>query len=185
MHGLTPFQTVGPYFAILLRSRRDSRMAASETPRQITIEGLLLDGAGTPISDGLIEIWQADAQGVFRHPDDPRSAGADPGFHGHGWCHTGTEGQFAFRTVKPGRVPGPDGPLQAPHVLVSVMARGILARYLTRCYFEDEPTNEQDAVLQCVPAPRRSTLVARCTESGSYRFDIVLQGARETVFFDV
>ena len=160
-------------------------MITGEAPEQVLIEGVLLDGADASIPDGLIELWQADAEGRYAHPDDPKGADAERQFSGYGWCHTGTDGEFAFRTIKPGRVPGPDDRSQAPHVLVSIMARGILSRYVTRLYFDDEPTNDGDPVLNLVPPARRDTLVACRSGQGRYRFDIRLQGPRETVFFDI
>lgn len=175
---LTPFSTVGPFFKLLVRDRPEGtdRLVTDRArgPR-ITIEGTLVDGAGAPIDDGLIEIWQADADG--RYEDDPA-------FRGFGRAATGPSGSFRFDTVKPGRVRGTDGGLQAPHMLVGVMARGIMSRCWTRLYFEDEPSNAEDAVLSLVPPERRATLLARALGDGRYRFDIVVQGTNETVFFD-
>ena len=135
--------------------------------------------------DALVETWQADGNGRYRHPDDRRAQPVDPTFSGYGWAHTRADGGFTFETIKPGRVPGPDGGEQAPHVLVSVMARGILTRFVTRMYFEDEASNAQDAILALVPEARRQTLIARRSGEGRYRFDLVMQGPGETVFFDV
>jgi protocatechuate 3,4-dioxygenase alpha subunit len=184
--GLTPFQTIGPFFEVLLR-RREPCLQISEGAEglRIRIHGALADGDGRPIADGLIETWQADARGRYRHPDDPRPADADPAFQGYGWCHTDAEGRFEFETVKPGAVAAANGRMQAPHVLVSVMARGVLTRYVTRIYFEDEAANAGDPVLALVPPGRRDTLIAGRVEPGVYRFDIRVQGGRETVFFDV
>jgi protocatechuate 3,4-dioxygenase alpha subunit len=151
---------------------------------RIAIEGVLFDGAGSPMPDGLIEIWQADANGRYAHPDDPQSAEADPSFSGYGWRHTTAEGGFRFDTIKPGAVEAPDGRMQAPHIMVSVMGRGILTRFITRLYFEDEAANDRDPILALVPVARRDTLIARRTAEGSYRFDIRIQGPGETVFFD-
>jgi protocatechuate 3,4-dioxygenase alpha subunit len=160
-------------------------MVTPETRGQrISIEGVLYDGAGAPIPDGLVEIWQADADGRYAHPDDPRGTSADPSFYGYGWRHTGDAGEFRFDTIKPGRVAAPGGDRQAPHILVSVMGRGILTRFITRLYFDDEAANAQDAILQLVPEARRQTLIAHTTSPGQYRFDIRLQGGNETVFFD-
>ena len=183
--GVSPFQTVGPFFYMFLRTRVPLVMVTPETRGQrISIEGVLYDGAGAPIPDGLVEIWQADADGRYAHPDDPRGTSADPTFCGYGWRHTGAAGDFRFDTIKPGRIAAPGGDDQAPHVLVSVMGRGILTRFITRLYFDDEAANAQDAILALVPEARRQTLVARTTSPGQYRFDIRLQGADETVFFD-
>jgi len=192
---VSPFQTVGPYFDIFLRNRVPLRMVTPETRGQrISIDGVLYDGAGMVIPDGLVEIWQADADGRYAHPDDPRGASADPSFYGYGWRHTDAAGGFHFDTIKPGRIAAPSsspsapspggGGQQAPHIMVSVMGRGILTRFITRLYFDDEGANAQDPVLQLVPEARRRTLIARTTSPGQYRFDIRLQGADETVFFD-
>ena len=183
MSSLTPFSTVGPFFKLLVRHQPEGAatlVAPDIEGRHITIEGALLDGAGAPIDDGLIEIWQADADGRYPHSAD----GVERAFAGFGRVATGAPGTFAFRTIKPGRVAGPDGRMQAPHILVSVMARGIMSRCWTRLYFDDEAVNDDDPVLQLVPAARRATLIARSIGDGRYRFDIVVQGERETVFFD-
>jgi protocatechuate 3,4-dioxygenase alpha subunit len=184
--GLTPFQTIGPFFDVLLRTRGPCRQVSADARgERVRIEGRLLDGGGRPIDDGLIETWQADAAGRYRHPDDEGAAAADPGFQGYGWCHTDADGCFRVDTIKPGSVAAPGGRMQAPHVLVSVMARGVLTRYVTRLYFADEAATASDPVLALVPPERRATLVAERTGPGVYRFDIRVQGASETVFFDV
>jgi protocatechuate 3,4-dioxygenase alpha subunit len=183
--GISPFQTIGPYFDVLLRTRAELRMVGPDTRgERITIRGVLYDGAGSPIRDALIEIWQADAEGRYAHPDDPRNGDADRSFHGYGWRHTAEDGGFTFDTIKPGVVPGPDGRPQAPHILVSVTARGVLTRYITRIYFDGDPRNADDAILQLVPATRRVTLMATPEGANVYRFDIRFQGTDETVFFD-
>ena len=188
MTNLTPFSTVGPFFKLLVRDRPEESVDTLTTDatrgERITIRGTLLDGAGAPIDDGLIEIWQADADGHYPHPEDARGGDVDPAYVGFGRVATGRPGTFTFHTIKPGRVAGPDGREQAPHVLVSVMARGIMSRCWTRIYFDDEPSNAEDGILQRVPAERRGTLLARATAPGHYRFDIVVQGEHETVFFD-
>lgn len=186
MSGITPSQTVGPYFGIMLRGRNTCRQLSEATAgAPIIIEGRLFDGRGTVIPDALVETWQADAHGRYLHPDDPGSADADRHFNGYGWAHTGGDGGYRFDTVKPGRVVAPDGALQAPHILISVMARGILTRFVTRLYFEDEASNAEDPILALVPAQRRATLIARRAGDDRYTFDIVMQGTGETVFFDV
>ena len=182
---VTPSQTVGPFFDVLLRSRTACRMADPKAPGAIVVHGRLRDGEGMPVPDALVEIWQADRHGHYAHPDDPDSGSADPEFSGYGWCHTGSDGDFRFSTVKPGAVRDPEGRMQAPHILVSVTARGVLARYVTRLYFADEAANAGDLVLGLVPEGRRDTLIARVSDPVSYQFDISLQGASETVFFDV
>ncbi len=184
--GLTPSQTVGPYLSIALHWDDGPDVVPDGTPGAVWLRGRVLDGDGTPVPDALVETWQADPDGRFDHPDDPRGAVAPavPGFRGFGRSET-LDGEYAVRTLKPGRVPDGQGGLQAPHVDVSVFARGLLDRVVTRLYFADEAeANAQDPVLQALPPERRETLVARPTEDG-YRLDVVLQGDDETVFFRV
>ena len=184
---LTPFSTVGPFFKLLVRDRpegTDCLVSDATRGERITIAGRLIAGDGAPVEDGLVEIWQADADGYYRHPDDPDHSAADPAFTGFGRAATGPGGAFLFRTIRPGAVAGPAEQLQAPHILVSVMARGVMSRCWTRLYFEGEPLNATDHVLQLVPEERRDTLLARRSRSGEYEFTIVLQGERETVFFE-
>ena len=186
MAGLTPFQTLGPFFDFgLVIPGGDIVAEPAAAGRHITIEGTLRDGAGDLLPDGLIELWQASADGTYRHPHDPQDRPIDPSFHGFGRVATDEYGRFTFSTIVPGRVPGPDGRLQAPHLAVGVLARGLLTRLVTRMYFEDEPSNAEDGVLALVPAERRTTLLAVRNGADRYRFDIVLQGPGETVFFDV
>ncbi|MGB3719762.1 MAG: protocatechuate 3,4-dioxygenase subunit alpha [Proteobacteria bacterium] len=191
----TPSQTVGPFFAYGLTPEQygypftgisGGDLVTGETDgERIRIEGRVLDGAGEPIDDAMVEIWQADGQGRYAHPHDPR--GSNTGFKGFGRVGTGVdpERRFIFHTVKPGSVDG----RQAPHINVTVFARGLLMHVNTRIYFADEEeANARDPVLALVPPERRSTLIAQreVTPSGIvYRFDIHMQGDRETVFFDV
>jgi protocatechuate 3,4-dioxygenase, alpha subunit len=180
--GSTPSQTVGPYLHIGLTWDDGPYVVPEGTPGAVWIRGTLYDGAGEAITDGMIETWQADAEGRFDHPDDPR--GAVPGFRGFGRSDT-TSGEFAILTVVPGAVPGLDGEPQAPHIDVSVFARGMLHRTVTRIYFpEHADANVADPVLRTVPEERRGTLIATRTDDG-YRFDVRIQGEGETVFFDV
>jgi protocatechuate 3,4-dioxygenase, alpha subunit len=172
MPGLTPWQTLGPFFHGALPFEKGPILAGGGPG--VIIEGTMRDGAGAPVADGLVETWQADAAGRY----------ADPAFDGFGRAATDGEGRFALQTVKPGAVAGPDGRLQAPHLVMGVLARGLLTRLVTRLYFEDE-ANAQDPILALVPPARRPTLIARRAAEGRYRFDIVLQGDGETVFFDV
>lgn len=184
---LTPFSTVGPFLRLLVAHRiedEDTLVTAETRGQRITIEGRLLDGKGAPIDDGLVEIWQADADGRYRHPEDPEAEAADRTFTGFGRAATGPPGRFTFHTIRPGAVPGPDGRLQAPHILIGAMARGIMSRCWTRIYFEDDAANAMDPILQLVPEARRGTLLARPTSDGRYHFDIVVQGEHETVFFE-
>ncbi|HVV12865.1 protocatechuate 3,4-dioxygenase subunit alpha [Amycolatopsis sp.] len=179
----TPSQTVGPYLAIGLPWPDGSAVVEEGVPGAVWIRGTVFDGAGAPVPDALIETWQADPEGRFDHPDDPR--GRFPGFRGFGRCPTEPDGTYGIRTLLPGVVPGRDGRKQAPHIDVSVFGRGMLNRVVTRIYFpENAEANAADEVLSSVPAERRDTLIATKTEDG-YRFDVHLQGEGETVFFDV
>ena len=174
----TPSQTVGPYFAIGLPWAEGPHAVDPATPGALTISGTIYDGAGVPIPDHLLETWQADPDGRFAHPDDPR--GPVPGWRGFGRSPTDDDGRYRIRTVLPGALPG-----QAPHVDVSVFARGLLHRVVTRIYFpEHSQAHATDPVLVSVPEGRHHTLVAVASDGG-YLFDIRLQGAGETVFFDV
>jgi protocatechuate 3,4-dioxygenase alpha subunit len=184
--GTTPSATVGPYLAIGLTWEDGPFAVAEGTPGAIWLRGRVFDGNGDLVPDAMIETWQADPEGRFAHPDDPRGAVTVPGFRGLGRSHTVDGGQYAVLTLKPGRVPDGEGGLQAPHVDVSVFARGLLDRVVTRIYFADEAeANAEDVVLAGLPddASRR-TLIAQPTEDG-YVLDIHLQGEDETVFFTV
>ena len=158
-----------------------------DDPGAIRIEGTVHDGGGAPLNDALVEIWQANRAGRYAHPEDTREElPLEDGFTGFGRCGTDADGRFGFVTVKPGTVPGPDGRPQAPHIDVSVLARGLLKRLVTRIYFPDEDdANAADPVLASVDPALRSTLVAVPDGDGVLRFDIHLQGDRETVFFAV
>jgi len=181
----TPAQTVGPYFQIGLPWDRGPFSVPRGSAGAITIRGTVLDGAGERIPDALIETWQADPKGRFRAlHGGAGSLGAD-GFRGFARVPTDDDGRFWIVTAKPGSVPWPTGGMQAPHIDVSVFARGMLHRCVTRIYFADEArANEPDPLLSRVPADRRATLLAEPTDDG-YRFDIRLQGPGETVFFGV
>jgi protocatechuate 3,4-dioxygenase alpha subunit len=183
---LTPSQTVGPFLHIGLAWDDGNEVVPAETPNAVWVRGRVYDGAGAPVPDGMVETWQADVDGRFDHPDDPRGAVAGPnGFRGFGRSATGPDGEWAIRTVKPGVVAAADGQPQAPHLDVSFFARGLLDRVVSRIYFVDEAAaNETDPVLCSVPGARRGTLVAQRSEDG-YQFDIRLQGDDETVFFDL
>ena len=174
----TAWQTVGPYFRIGLEHLDTLPIAPPDAPgERVEIEGRVVDGHGRPVPDAVIEIWQANADGNYS--DDTG------GFRGFGRIPTDAEGRFAFSTIKPGAVPGPGGRLQAPHLAVRLMMRGLLKDLVTRMYFPGEEL-AADPVLQLVPKLRRTTLVARrANESGTaFVWEIELQGARETVFFD-
>jgi protocatechuate 3,4-dioxygenase alpha subunit len=186
MSVVTPFQTVGPFFDFGLELEGGEIVASPAADgTHIVVSGSIRDGAGDPVPDAIVEVWQANASGRYRHPVDEQGPPLDPACDGFGRVATTSEGRFAFRTVMPGRVRGPGDALQAPHLLISVLARGVLTRLLTRMYFEGDPANAEDHVLGLVPEHRRGTLVARRTEANRYVFDIVLQGTGETVFFDV
>jgi len=185
MPGPTPSQTIGPFFSVLIPERRSVSIAPPGTLGiRITVTGTVRDGQGAPVSDALVEIWQADAEGLWNHPDAPHRCDPVDGFSGFGRLPTDAAGRFAIETIKPGPVPGPDDRLQAPHLVVGLFARGVMARLVTRIYFDDEATNAQDPVLSQVPADRRPTLVA-VRRDGVYHIEIALQGPAETVFFDV
>jgi protocatechuate 3,4-dioxygenase alpha subunit len=185
--GATPSQTVGPFFGFALPSDAGRELVPADHPQAIRIEGRLFDGAGDPVPDGLIEIWQANAAGRYAHPEDRREElPLEDGFTGFGRAPTDAHGRFDFTTVKPGPVPGPDGTRQAPHIEVSVLGRGLLQRLVTRIYFPDEEAaNAADPVLASIADPEhRATLIAR-EQDGALRFDIRLQGEDETTFFAV
>ena len=207
----TPWQTVGPFFHYGLPWKGAADLVAGEgdlgarldviphghyllgpaetarTPAQgeaIEIVGCVYDGDGQPISDALVEIWQANPQGRYASEADRREELAlDPNFIGFGRSSTSMDGVYRFRTLKPGRTPGPGNTLQAPHIAVGVLGRGLLKRLVTRIYFEGEAANAEDPILALAPEARRDTLIAR-RDGDAWRFDIRLQGDGETVFFE-
>ena len=197
--GQTPWQTVGPYFHYGLAWKGgadligDSEIGARPdlfptehyvlaspstkgevAGEHIVLEGVVLDAAGQVVPDAMIEIWQADAAG--RYAD----GSSNSGFIGFGRSSTSEDGVYRFKTIRPGRV----DEAQAPHIAVGVFGRGLLKRLATRVYFEDEASNADDPILALIPAERRDTLIAR-RDGDVWRFDIVLQGERETVFFEI
>ncbi|PPU91723.1 protocatechuate 3,4-dioxygenase subunit alpha [Xanthomonas albilineans] len=178
----TPSQTVGPYYRIGLEPLYCTEIAPAQAQgTQVEVAGSVFDGLGAPVGDALLEIWQADAAGIYDHVADPRRGDHDPAFHGWGRVPTDVQGRFAFRTIKPGRVPGPKGP-QAPHLVVLVFMRGLLRAAPTRLYFGDDDL-DGDAILAQVPVERRATLIAQLRAPGRYQWDVRMQGERETVFF--
>lgn len=186
----TPSQTVGPFFSFGLTEGRGcvSCIAGSQAKgERVLLTCRVLDGDGVPVPDAMIEVWQADANGKYNHPDDPQCTSADPSCTGFGRMGTSEDGACEFDTIKPGRVPGLGGALQAPHLNVAVFARGMLKQLYTRLYFANDPANEEDSVLKLVPEQRRATLMALPDDrrEGCWKFDIRLQGEGETVFFDV
>src|SRR5262245_29659230 len=187
MAGQTPSQTAGPFFHLGLSWPGAETLVEPDTKgERMEIVGRVLDGDGAPVPDALIEIWQANADGRYAHPEDAQAKPLDPAFRGFGRCASDAEGRFRFATIRPGRVPGRGNTLQAPHVNVGLFARGLLRRLVTRIYFADAAENAEDPVLALVPEARRATLLAKRTpgEGAVYRFDIVLQGEGETVFFE-
>jgi protocatechuate 3,4-dioxygenase alpha subunit len=184
-------QTAGPFFHFGLLQPTWSDLTAGGTAKgeKIKLEGRLTDGDGAPLPDAIVEIWQANAAGKYDHPEDAQGKPVDPDFRGFGRAFTDKDGVFRFTTVKPGSVPGRGNALQAPHIAVSIAARGLLHHLFTRVYFPGESLNKTDPVLSSIEdAALQKTLVATPNgKSGDmpvFRFDIVLQGKNETVFFD-
>ncbi|GAA1395253.1 protocatechuate 3,4-dioxygenase subunit alpha [Pseudonocardia kongjuensis] len=183
---LTPSQTVGPYLSIGLPWPDGPDVVPAGTPGAITIHGTVTDGNGATIADAMVETWQADPAGRFDHPDDPRGAvspaeSGHPEFRAFGRAPTDDDGHWSIRTLLPGALPG-----QAPHIDVSVFARGLLDRVVTRVYFPDfAEANAADPLLAAVPEDRRHTLIAVPDGEGRYRFDVRLRGADETVFLQL
>jgi len=190
----TASQTVGPFFKYALDHPAWADLTA-EGPEgeRVRIAGRVLDGDGVPVPDAMLEIWQANAAGKYAHADDTQDRPLDPNFRGFGRACTDDDGRYAFTTIVPGSVPDARGVPQAPHVNVSIFARGLLKRLVTRVYFGDRAdANATDPLLQSIadPAVRATLLAARETDSASnglptYTFDIVLQGTNETAFLDV
>ncbi|MFD1951800.1 protocatechuate 3,4-dioxygenase subunit alpha [Sphingomonas arantia] len=209
LFGQTPSQTVGPFFHYGLpwkggadlvgKSDMGARpdlfaeehwvlnlSAPTGTPagEVITVAGRVLDAEGAPVADSMVEIWQANAAGRYRSVDDARDeVPIDPHFIGFGRAATDAEGVYRFRTIMPGRVPGPGGTMQAPHLALSLFGRGLINRLATRMYFGGLAGNDQDPVLACVPAARRATLIAEPRGEGEWWLDLCLGGPAETVFF--
>jgi protocatechuate 3,4-dioxygenase alpha subunit len=185
--GLTPSQTVGPYLTIgLMREIVTPHAVDPASPGAIVVSGLVLDGAGDPVPDGMVEAWLANEAGRYAHPADDRDdLPLEPGFRGFARSGTVDGGRYELVVAKPGPVPWPDGGLQAPHLVIGVFARGLLKRLATRMYFPDEvDANAVDPVLSRLDEHQRETLIARPDGVG-LRFDIVLQGPGQTTFFAV
>ena len=183
----TTSQTVGPFFSIgMCRAIKENLAGPGTSGERVVIEGRVFDGDGKPVPDAILEIWQANSHGKYAHPEDQQDKPGEANFTGYGRIPTGDDGKFRFTTIKPGQVPDLDGKLQAPHIVVSVFARGLLRRLVTRIYFPDDPANSNDFVLNLVEATRRDTLVAKklAREAGTLEWNVVLQGPNETVFFD-
>lgn len=184
-----PSQTVGPFFHLGLNTGRFSGCLAGPEAKgeRVLLTCRVFDGDGAPVNDALIEVWQANADGKYYHPDDTQEKPVDASFRGFGRMATTENGSCSFETIKPGRAPGNSGILQAPHLNISVFARGVLKRLATRIYFAGDVANQEDPILALVPEERRNTLLAHPdpTHPGVWQFDIHLCGERETVFFDV
>ena len=180
---MTGSQTVGPYFKIglawLYRGDIGREVRGGE---RVRIRGRVLDGDGIPITDAVIEVWQADPQGRYATGPDGEAI-ADADFMGFGRVAVDAQGAFELRTVKPGKVQAANGQLQAPHLSVTVFMRGLLKPVHTRLYFPNEPANADDPVLKSVPAERRASLIARSTRENTLEWDVHIQGDHETVFF--
>jgi protocatechuate 3,4-dioxygenase alpha subunit len=184
----TTSQTVGPYFSMgLTRLKKDNLAGPGISGERVTISGRVLDGDGAGVPDAMLEIWQANSYGKYAHPEDKQNKTLEAGFQGYGRIPTDANGAFRFQTIKPGSVAGPDDKPQAPHIVVSVFARGLLRRLVTRIYFPDETANAGDFVLNLVEPARRGMLVAHklAGQEGNLEWNVILQGDGETVFFDI
>lgn len=183
----TTWQTVGPYFCIGLGRLFQNDIAGEGVQGcPVAVRGRVLGGDGLPIPDAVIEIWQANAHGKYAHPEDGQDKPLEQGFRGFGRIPTDDEGFFHFTTVRPGPVPGPDGNLQSPHLVVGILMRGLLRGLVTRAYFPDEALNAADPILRVVEPSRRGTLMLRLSAEAPHVFtwDVHMQGANETVFFE-
>jgi protocatechuate 3,4-dioxygenase alpha subunit len=183
----TSSQTVGPYVRIgFERSKIETLAPVGVTGERITLSGRVTDADGKPVNDSVVEIWQANAHGKYAHPEDAQDKPVEALFRGFGRSLTDANGGYRFATIKPGRVPGPGGVVQAPHIAVTIFMRGLLKHLITRVYFPDDPANAEDPVLKLVPADRRATLIARrsASDKSALEWNIRLQGQDETVFFD-
>jgi protocatechuate 3,4-dioxygenase alpha subunit len=183
----TTSQTVGPFFTIGMQWLDANAIASRDVPgERVSIHGRMVDGDGKAVADGFLEIWQPDSEGRFAHPEDPRGHEVAKGFRGFGRAATDERGTFVFTTIKPGRIADASGALQAPFLLVAVFARGMLKQAVTRIYFPDDAANARDPVLVRVEAARRGTLIAKAAPGAAQlEWNVVLQGAEETVFFDL
>jgi protocatechuate 3,4-dioxygenase, alpha subunit len=184
----TPSQTVGPFFSIGCdRLKTIELVGKGASDERIEITGRVVDGDGIAVPDAMLEIWQANSCGKYAHPEDTQDKPIEAGFQGFGRASTDANGRFRFSTIRPGSVPGPEGKPQAPHIVVSVFMRGLLRRLVTRIYFPDGAVNSEDFVLNLVEPERRATLIAKrvAGETNTFEWNVELQGANETVFFDI
>jgi protocatechuate 3,4-dioxygenase, alpha subunit len=184
----TPSQTVGPYFKIGLQWLHCDNLAPEGVcGERVVVQGRVLDGDGVPVPDAVLEIWQANSHGKYVHPEDQQDKPLDPRFRGYGRVPVNHDGVYRFSTIKPGPVPGPEGKEQAPHLVISIFMRGLLKRLVTRMYFAGDGRNSADPILNLVETERRTTLMASPSRGGSglLEWNVLLQGANETVFFDI
>ena len=185
LRGLTPSQTIGPfYWGTLVNVYRADLAPPGVAGERIELVLSLHDAEGAAVTDGLFEIWQANSHGRYNHPEDRRNLPLDAGFEGFGRASTDAKGEARFATVRPGRVPWPEGGLQAAHINLSLFARGLLNRLATRLYFDGDPALADDPVLKLVEPVRRAGLIARRDAAGAWRLPVHLGGVNETVFFD-
>jgi protocatechuate 3,4-dioxygenase alpha subunit len=183
----TTWQTVGPFFQIGLERLYNQDIAGEGVAgSRIRICGRVLDSEFKPVPDAVLEIWQANSHGKYDHPDDHQDKPLEPGFRGFGRVPTDDNGVFAFSTILPGSVPGPGNTNQAPHLVITLLMRGILRNLVTRAYFSGHPLNGDDPILKCVPPERRTTLMLKPSpnDASLYTWDLQVQGEGETVFFD-
>ena len=182
---LTAAQTVGPFVSIGFEKAAVPDVApAGVAGERVVISGKIFDGDGQPVTDAVIESWQANSHGKYAHPDDTQEKLLEENFKGFGRVLTDAQGGFRLATIKPGKVAGPDGKIQAPHITVVIFMRGLLKQLMTRVYFPADAANAADPVLNLVPAARRATLIAAKAADGTLQWNVHLQGAHETVFFD-
>jgi protocatechuate 3,4-dioxygenase alpha subunit len=183
----TTWQTVGPFFRIGLEHLFEADVAGEGVQGdRLAVQGRVLDGDGIPIPDAVIEIWQANSEGKYAHPEDRQDKPLEQGFGGFGRIPTDDEGCFRFTTIKPGAVPAPDGTLQAPHLVVGILMRGLLRGLVTRAYFPNEPLNESDMILRLIAPSRRRTLILTPSpqHNNLFTWEIHMQGENETVFLE-
>jgi protocatechuate 3,4-dioxygenase, alpha subunit len=183
----TPSQTVGPFFSIGCdRLQAIEQIDPNISGEHVEIRGRVIDGDGVVVPDAMLELWQANGEGKYSHPEDTQDKQIDARFRGFGRVSTDEGGAFRILTIKPGAVPGPNGKPQAPHIVVSIFMRGLLRRLVTRIYFPGTMANDGDFVLSFVDPGRRSTLIARSTnQDHRFEWNVILQGQNETVFFDI
>lgn len=185
----SPYCTIGPYFPYDFVDGLEDLThfdGVAAQGRQIVISGRVLEQGGKPTKNTILEIWQPDANGIFRHPLDSRHAEADPGFRGWGRARTDAQGNYRFRTVLPGSYVE-NGCARCPHVNVMILAIGVTRRLVTTIFFSDSPDSVRDPVLDCVPVDSRARLFAKplgaSSEAAEYGFDFILRGGEETPFF--